>query len=485
MKHNIFNIINKYPNKQESIKEFSNDALLSNVKMQETNTHFYINNFPGTFGNMQNKNNRIYDQNTLVYATNWFNDVKEKNPYFCYIFDGHKDDDSYEFIAGRILQLKVDHRNKCILMDLKLNKGARSQKTIRNIIEEGDPVGASMRIITPNVITSTKEELKTINNNIIFLEDDNKNIAKLMSNDNEIEYITGEAFIQRFDITQFPSFNYSFVNKPYKFDPIYNKNESFDFNKIKNKNKIKNVKNTSTYFSSDVICSTNSCKFRKEIKNFVDIINIDKSINSTNDKNLYESMMNFSYINLDQFDFNNIKDPGYLKNALDENSYNDIEIYKNIISNIIDDNIINYIIENDTFDADEINNLLINTINAIVDEDNITYQLITLNYLHFIILSTTLLSLTNYNNVNNLANLNKIIESNIIKKDITDSFVFKLYNNFKDEINLYDYINNIFTYLYKYINNYGDRISPLLIVNESMKLFTINKSLTTTKYINK
>jgi hypothetical protein len=62
----------------------------------------------------------------LTYAVNWFNDVKEKNPYFCYIFDGHKDDDSYEFIAGRVLELKVDHRNKCILMDLKLNKGAKS-----------------------------------------------------------------------------------------------------------------------------------------------------------------------------------------------------------------------------------------------------------------------------------------------------------------------------------------------------------------------
>jgi len=40
-------------------------------------------------------------------------------------------------------------------------------------------------------------------------------------------------------------------------------------------------------------------------------------------------------------------------------------------------------------------------------------------------------------------------------------------------------------YLYKYINNYGDKISPLLIINEAVKLFTINKSLTITKYINK
>jgi hypothetical protein len=33
MKHNIFNIINKYPDKKESAKEFNSDALLSNVKM--------------------------------------------------------------------------------------------------------------------------------------------------------------------------------------------------------------------------------------------------------------------------------------------------------------------------------------------------------------------------------------------------------------------------------------------------------------------
>jgi hypothetical protein len=62
-------------------------------------------------------------------------------------------------------------------------------------------VGASMRIISPNTITASKEDLKNINNNIIFLEDDNKNIARLMSNDDEIEYVTGEAFIWRFDIT--------------------------------------------------------------------------------------------------------------------------------------------------------------------------------------------------------------------------------------------------------------------------------------------
>jgi hypothetical protein len=59
MEH-FFNIV-KYPNKSESIKDFDNNALLKNVKMYETQTHFYIDNFPGAFGNMQNKNNRVYD----------------------------------------------------------------------------------------------------------------------------------------------------------------------------------------------------------------------------------------------------------------------------------------------------------------------------------------------------------------------------------------------------------------------------------------
>jgi hypothetical protein len=87
------------------------------------------------------------------------------------------------------------------------------------------------------------------------------------------------------------------VNKPYKFDPLYNKSESLNFKNITDK--FKDGKSAATYFSSDVICSTNSCKFRNQIKNFVDLINIDNSMDNVNDKDLYESMLNFSYINLD------------------------------------------------------------------------------------------------------------------------------------------------------------------------------------------
>jgi hypothetical protein len=173
----------------------------------------------------------------------------------------------------------------------------------------------------------------------------------------------------------------------------------------------------------------------------------------------------------------------YLKAALIENGDFDIGIYKDAISNIIHDNVINYIIDKKSMKGDIINKLLINTINEVVDEDNIFYQLITLNYLHFIILATVIISEKNDNMIDNFEEVSNIIDNNIIKNEITDNFVFKLYDNLKKEVNLYDYVNCIFTYLYKYINDYGDKIPPLLIVNEAMKIFTINKSLTVTKYV--
>lgn len=471
MQKDFFSIM-KHKNLKESVLNFDNNALIKNIKKQEDNTHFHIENFPGAFGNMQNKNNRVYDQNSLTYATNWFNEIKDSNPYFCYIFDGHKDDDSYENIVGRILQLKIDQRNKCILMDLKLNKGSKVWPILKNIIIDGDPIGASMRIITPNIITLSKDELKKINNNIIFLEDDNRQISSLLSNNNEIEFITGEAYIQRFDITQFPSFNYSFVEDPFLLDPRFNKKES-----------VKDLSKTATQFVRNDNCITNSCTFRKQIKSFVDLINIDDSINLTKDENLYNSMIEFSYINLDQFDFNSIKNPNYLKQELIDNNYTNINEYKNIISNILHDNIINYIIENDTFNYNLFNKLLLNTINKIVDENNIMYQLITLNYLHFIILSTLLLSNKEKNEISDMKKLLNIININIEKNSDNESFIFDFIKNVKNDNNSYNYINEFFSYLYSYIGEYGEKIAPITIINEAIKKFKC-KSLINLNYIN-
>jgi hypothetical protein len=47
----------------------------------------------------------------------------------------------------------------------------------------------------------SKEEISQINESILWLENDNPSLSKLMSNDDEIEYVVGEAFIWRFDLT--------------------------------------------------------------------------------------------------------------------------------------------------------------------------------------------------------------------------------------------------------------------------------------------
>ncbi len=125
MRKSIFNLVNT-KTCDESIKNFTTSTLLNNVDITETDTHVIIKNFPSAFGDMQNKNNRVYDWQSLVYAANWFNEVIIDNPYFKYIFDGHKDDDSYEFLAGSIINLRVEPKYKCIMLDLKINKGCKS-----------------------------------------------------------------------------------------------------------------------------------------------------------------------------------------------------------------------------------------------------------------------------------------------------------------------------------------------------------------------
>lgn len=111
------------------------------------------------------------------------------------MFDGHKDDDSYENIIGRVVKLHLRPDIKCVLIDMKINKGSRSWQTVKNIVMDGDPIGASMRILSPNAITVSKDVLQEMNPSIAFLDNDNENLAHLMSKDNEIEYITGESFI--------------------------------------------------------------------------------------------------------------------------------------------------------------------------------------------------------------------------------------------------------------------------------------------------
>jgi hypothetical protein len=42
------------------------------------------------------------------------------------MFDGHKDDDSYEFIIDKVEKLHLREDIKCVMIDMKINKGAKS-----------------------------------------------------------------------------------------------------------------------------------------------------------------------------------------------------------------------------------------------------------------------------------------------------------------------------------------------------------------------
>jgi hypothetical protein len=59
--NNIISLFNKKFDKSESSASFNFQALMNNVKFDETDTHLYVYNFPSAFGDTQNKNNRVYD----------------------------------------------------------------------------------------------------------------------------------------------------------------------------------------------------------------------------------------------------------------------------------------------------------------------------------------------------------------------------------------------------------------------------------------
>jgi len=83
------------------------------------------------------------------------------------MFDGHKDEDGYEHVIGRVLTTRIDEEHKCILADIKINKGAKSYGVIFNIVQDGDPLGMSMRIISPNTLYMSKSELQELNPSIV------------------------------------------------------------------------------------------------------------------------------------------------------------------------------------------------------------------------------------------------------------------------------------------------------------------------------
>lgn len=153
---------------------------------------------------------------------------------------------------------------------------------------------------------------------------------------------------------------------------------------------------------------------------------------------------------------------------------------------MIPNNIISYIIKTDKIDAREFVMLLNNTVNVVVDEDNIFYQLVTINYMHYLILSSVILSNKISIIIDNHEVVKNKLESSIDIETEDKGIIIDLIKELdKKEIKLYDYCNLIFSYIYKYVDTYSNKTAPLTIVNESMRIFRPKKEKTivTNKYL--
>jgi hypothetical protein len=74
-------------------------------------------------------------------------------------------------------------------------------------------------------------------------------------------------------------------------------------------------------FAKNDKCITDSCKFKHTIKSFLDIINNskDESITLINEHpTLYDDMLKFAYMNLSEFNFDEINSEKYLREKLSD-----------------------------------------------------------------------------------------------------------------------------------------------------------------------
>lgn len=255
---------------------------------------------------------------------------------------------------------------------------------------------------------------------------------------------------------------------------------------IPNVDKLRMYKESaSSIFNSHEKCVTNGCKFRHIMKDFVDMISMDESIRTIKDNpQLYEDMLKFSYLNLDAFDFDKIVDSKYLSaTLLEENiSLNDLGSWEKTLNKLVPENIISYIIDGTNFNATKITTLLNNTINGLVDEDNIFYQIVTINYAHYLILSSLILTNKTDALLDKTDQLRDKLELNIKDDNTDNNIIIDLMKKIDEpNIKIYDFINSVFTYLYQYVNEFSDKTAPLTVINESMKIFKSIKKETVVK----
>jgi hypothetical protein len=130
--------------------------------------------------------------------------------------------------------------------------------------------------------------------------------------------------------------------------------------------------------------------------------------------------------------------------------------------------------------------MLNNTLNALVDENDIFYQIITTNFLHYIILSTIVLNGKTGIKINNTNKMKDKLSATVKSESANNQIVIDLIKELdKNDIRIYDYINMIFNYIYQYIDVYAKQVAPLTIINESMKIFLPKKckGVVTVKFI--
>jgi hypothetical protein len=64
-------------------------------------------------------------------------------------------------------------------------------------------------------------------------------------------------------------------------------------------------------------CITDSCRFKRTIKDFIELISKDESISLIKDNpTLYDDMLKFGYMNLSEFNFDDMTDRKYLSGKL-------------------------------------------------------------------------------------------------------------------------------------------------------------------------
>lgn len=155
-----------------------------------------------------------------------------------------------------------------------------------------------------------------------------------------------------------------------------------------------------------------------------------------------------------------------------------------------EENIIGYFKDSTEFVATKITNLLNSTINTLVDDDNIFYQIITINYIHYLVLSTLILTGKQGALVNNTEQLKDKLDiylNNVDEEtELDNSTIIDLSKKInKKEMNLYDFINALYSYIYKYVDEFSSKTAPLAVVNESMKIFhsVKHKGVVENKYI--